>query len=367
MLKPPSKKALRVLGYLYFLVFIAVAFLNAQGAESAAAAEPGSRQEAIEMMGLGSQMNGLTAGNLPSWHIRVEFKLLDEKGNVADSGSWEEFWAGESQFKRSFTGTAFEVSEFGTPNGLKRIGSSAWPASLMWDMRKAIVDPLPREASLQNMDLETKDIKAKRLDGGKMDLVCFTLKAKPTATTARLYPDAVYCFDSKNPFLRTRGIFAAGEDTTANNPTLFHDHFVPGDLTILLNGKLALTAHVEIIEDLKSDDDSLFDVPAEAKAPVAETVGLNISTAEARGLLIKQVPPEYPAVAKAARVEGVVVLQALIGKDGQVQELAVESGSPLLQQAALDAVHQWIYRPYMINGKPKPVYTKINVVFTLTR
>jgi len=64
-------------------------------------------------------------------------------------------------------------------------------------------------------------------------------------------------------------------------------------------------------------------------------------------------------------VQGTVVLQAVVGKGGQVSELRILSGPPMLQQAALDAVKQWVYRPYLLNGSPVEVMTTVNVVFQI--
>lgn len=75
--------------------------------------------------------------------------------------------------------------------------------------------------------------------------------------------------------------------------------------------------------------------------------------------------PVYPPDAKAAHIEGTVVLQALIAKDGSIQNLRVVSGPPMLQAAAVDAVRTWKYRPYLLNGEPVEVETQINVVFSL--
>ncbi|HUY81403.1 MAG TPA: energy transducer TonB [Acidobacteriaceae bacterium] len=75
--------------------------------------------------------------------------------------------------------------------------------------------------------------------------------------------------------------------------------------------------------------------------------------------------PIYPAIAKAARIQGTVVLQATISRDGTIENLSVVSGPPLLQQAALDAVKTWRYRPFLLNGQPTQVQTKISVVFSL--
>ncbi len=81
--------------------------------------------------------------------------------------------------------------------------------------------------------------------------------------------------------------------------------------------------------------------------------------------LVHQVNPVYPPLARQTRVQGVVVLEALISMDGKVESLRVVTGHPLLTQAALDAVKQWRYRPTMLNGEPIEVITTVTVTFTL--
>lgn len=85
------------------------------------------------------------------------------------------------------------------------------------------------------------------------------------------------------------------------------------------------------------------------------------------GLLIRKVLPNYPAIGVAAHVEGTVVLEATISKSGTIENLRVASGPPILRQAALDAVQNWRYRPYLLDGEPVEVETTINVIFTLSR
>jgi len=80
---------------------------------------------------------------------------------------------------------------------------------------------------------------------------------------------------------------------------------------------------------------------------------------------MNRVQPQYPPLARQARVSGTVKLHAIIAKDGTVQELQVISGHPLLIQAALDAVRQWRYRPTLLNTEPVEVDTTIDVIFTL--
>ena len=83
------------------------------------------------------------------------------------------------------------------------------------------------------------------------------------------------------------------------------------------------------------------------------------------GNLIHRVQPVYPMTAKLARIQGPVVLRAVISKDGAIENLAVVSGHPMLVKAAIDAVSQWRYRPYMLNGDPYEVETQVTVNFVL--
>jgi TonB family protein len=106
-------------------------------------------------------------------------------------------------------------------------------------------------------------------------------------------------------------------------------------------------------------------MPTPGAAPPPRTI--TISPGIANGLLEEHRYPIYPVDAKRAGVQGTVVLEAIIGKDGTIRNLNVVSGPDMLQQAAIDAVHSWRYRPYMLNGEPVEVRTKINVIFTLGR
>jgi protein TonB len=76
------------------------------------------------------------------------------------------------------------------------------------------------------------------------------------------------------------------------------------------------------------------------------------------------VQPTYPPLARQARIQGVVILDAVIAKDGSVDELKVISGHPLLTGAAIDAVKQWKYKPTTLNGEPVEVQTTITVTFS---
>jgi protein TonB len=92
---------------------------------------------------------------------------------------------------------------------------------------------------------------------------------------------------------------------------------------------------------------------------------VRISQGVTQGMCIKKVEPAYPKIAQSARVTGSVILKAIIGKDGQIHELQVVSGHPMLINAAMDAVKQWRYRPYLLSGEPVEVETTVTVTFQL--
>jgi protein TonB len=86
-----------------------------------------------------------------------------------------------------------------------------------------------------------------------------------------------------------------------------------------------------------------------------------------QGYLIHRVEPIYPGIAKSAGIQGEVLIHALISTDGRIEQAQVVRGSPVLAQAAMEAIRQWRYRPYLLNDKPIEVDTEITVNFYLNR
>ena len=93
---------------------------------------------------------------------------------------------------------------------------------------------------------------------------------------------------------------------------------------------------------------------------------VRISQGVTKGLLVHRVEPSYPALARAARIQGEVVLTAVISINGDIENLQLVSGHPMLVPAAISAVQQWRYKPYLLNGQPVEVETTITVIFSLT-
>jgi TonB family protein len=104
--------------------------------------------------------------------------------------------------------------------------------------------------------------------------------------------------------------------------------------------------------------------PALLRGPLLQRV--RVSQGVIQGLIVTKVPPVYPPDARSARIQGTVVLKALISPTGDVESLSLISGHPMLAPAAIEAVKQWKYRPYLLNGNAVTVDTEITVNFTLS-
>jgi protein TonB len=131
---------------------------------------------------------------------------------------------------------------------------------------------------------------------------------------------------------------------------------VPGGI---LGGQLG-----GVIGGIISSTSKLAVVP-EPKAAIAKRV--RVSQSVSQGLLIYRVEPKYPPIAQQAHIQGIVILTAVIGKDGIIQRLQLVSGHPMLATAAIDAVKQWRYKPYLLNGQPVEAETTVAVTFRLQR
>jgi len=99
--------------------------------------------------------------------------------------------------------------------------------------------------------------------------------------------------------------------------------------------------------------------------PIFPFVALPVSQGVTGGRLTHKVEPIYPSDARTQHMEGAVMLDALVGEDGNVHEVTVTSGPPLLARAAAQAVKQWRYQPFQLNGKPVSIHNQITIQFKL--
>jgi TonB family protein len=138
-------------------------------------------------------------------------------------------------------------------------------------------------------------------------------------------------------------------------------------------------AYSENIKDIQPKDAAPSDTPQKppsdgaptaatpdsSKPTVAPPLRVRVSQGVTTGLILHKVQPVYPPAAKAARIQGTVLMRAVISKEGIIKDLSVISGPKELEDAAVGAVQQWRYRPYLMKGEPVEVETTITVIFSL--
>jgi TonB family protein len=124
--------------------------------------------------------------------------------------------------------------------------------------------------------------------------------------------------------------------------------------------------HAQALPGTASSHPPAAPPPKEAAKPVIPQ-RIRVGGPVQQAKLIRQPKPIYPPLAKQARISGVVRLNAIIGKDGTIQNLTVAGGHPLLVPAAMEAVKQWVYAPTLVDGEPVEVVTQIDVNFVVTQ
>lgn len=119
-----------------------------------------------------------------------------------------------------------------------------------------------------------------------------------------------------------------------------------------------------VIGGIITSTSNLASIP-KMSTPVVLPRRVRISQGVIKGMLIQKIEPNYPPIARSARIQGDVVLTAIISRSGDIENLALVSGHPMLVPAAMEAVKQWHYRPYLLNGEPTEVETTITVTFRI--
>lgn len=123
--------------------------------------------------------------------------------------------------------------------------------------------------------------------------------------------------------------------------------------------------NLDVVEDLPTTADAIFDAPLTALPVDLSKIQLYLLKGVAWPDVLKKAVPECPQAARASHIQGTVKVRATIGPNGRVESMQVLDGPKILRDAALDAVKQWIYRPFDVMGLPRPVEIDIQVVFTM--
>jgi hypothetical protein len=205
---------------LCLIAFVAVSIPSF--AQDAAATLP---TDPKALMLLAAKTNGLTGPDIQPWHLKATYKLLDEKGNITDHGTYEEFWASPTKFKRIYAGSAFVRIEYGTDHGMVHFGAQKWPSVYLSEMRRAYVDPLPNEEQIQNSNLATR-----KLEVNSQRLLCISVQSNSAAQAIGPKAIATDCFQNDTPLLRksTNSFLTV----LFTHGAKFQDRYLPNELQI---------------------------------------------------------------------------------------------------------------------------------------
>jgi TonB family protein len=316
-------------------------------------------------MKLAAELNGLDSNKLAPWHLKSTFQFYDPGGKPSEQGTYEEFWASTHKYKRVYTTPSSTQTEWATEDAkyyFDYTGSDDIPKIFLALIRLQTVSPLPPVAEIAKVDLK------ERIESvGNVRLVCVSLTQEilggAPSITHPVFTEGTYCFGEEKPILRIS--INGGIRSAANTLALFQDRYVAKSVTITGYGKPLLDIKLESLRGLQSVQPSDFDPPAEVLKKPLQLID-KISSGAAQEHILRKIPPVYPAEAKRLGIQGIVVLEARVGKDGHVQKLMpILSPDSTLTQAALNAVKQWQYRPFLIDGQPVEIKTEINVIFNM--
>jgi TonB family protein len=226
-----------------------------------------------------------------------------------------------------------------------------------------LLSPLPNKFATDSkyFSLESREVKI-----GSLKLPCVMLVPKFFSPSpprkARTGEFTTFCFDPHEPALLFTYWF--GQMRIEYNRTAeMQQHYLPLDFRVMEGSKEIFSAIVTHVDNLSPQDPEL--APAKGAKIIADDAIKHPANVK-NGRLIKGTSPIYPLQAQSEGKQGTVALAGTIGTDGRVQNLeVVASPSPLLTKAAEDAVQQWRYKPYTVDGKPVEVYVTFRVLFLL--
>jgi hypothetical protein len=305
------------------------------------------------LLALAAKKNGLqNAGSAP-WHLKATYELLDDKGAVKETGTFEEFWVSGNEYKLSYASPSFNQVVYSTKQGLFQSGSVRWPDGAASSVQEALFPALPSETALKKNKLGAAD---KRV--GTADLKCVSIKYD--SATAPSYINT-YCFDRSLPALRIIGSTLGTNQSLFNDVRSFHGTYVARDTSISRFGKPFEKVHVDSLESQQAVEENVLALSSDARA----VHNVSLATAvKVPGKIRHPASAECHLDAKPAGVQGTTVeVLALIKKDGSVADLAAVSGPPLLRKPAEDCVREWVFDPFLADGMPFEPTIAVDVRF----
>ena len=337
------------------IAYAVLAFSSLLAAPTAAqtASVPADRLNALRVS------TSLYRGDLKPWYLKIEAQINNTDGKPTDKATIEEWWGSENLDKRVYTTAKGKTTYLRKDDRTYRSDGYEYPGYFLDQLSTEIVNPVPFAKPIEKASVKKEDF-------GKVSLDCLEFDP-PVVVIAPPYKPSVYpklttqyCVSPEGDVLRA--ILGADHiDFLRNTLGKFQDRAVAIDVTARAGNIVRATAHIAALtsKPLPPDvfsTDGLIAQPSEPRS---------IPSGVMAGKLLSKQAPVYPELAKRQHVQGVVYLHAFIGKEGTIHSLELlSSPNSILNRAATDAVQQWTYQPYLLNGNPVEVETTIEVHFS---
>jgi TonB family protein len=289
-------------------------------------------------------------GNTP-FHLAMTFQLYDLDGKATKTGSFEGWWAapGSEKIVVHLPG----LNEDGSASA----GSDAAlvrDSYLVRQLLESAIHPVPAALRVAEA-MTTKTVKF-----GKIPLDCTAPEA--SALQAMNAQPATLCMAPQTTDLLILQGLGGKESLLRARTGKFHDTYVALELRIGYLGRDAIMGNVTTLQSFDPAKSEVKLPPPAASQPKAVQISGGVIAGHRTGF----VEPVYPDLAKIRHVSGLVLLQVVIGKDGSVERLVpIASTDSMFTNAAIQAVKQWKYSPYLLNGEPVEIDTTITVNFAL--
>lgn len=325
---------------------------------------PALPKEPAEIFAEASKLYDFASPALKPWHMRVNYEIYDEQGKSSGQGTYEYWWTSPDTYRSTWLRPGMVHTDWHVGGKHYSYGSGESLAYFERKIQSDLLTPLP-----DTSDLDSPTAKLLRRDQkfGGIKLPCVMIAHKMSSGPAEAMPFGLfptYCFNPDQTILRAYYAFGSTQVIYNKVVRLQGMMLLPREFAIFDGTRKVLSASVDVINGLAPNAKELT---PDANATTEGTPQrVEVKGEIFKGTLLTEVRPHYPPIAMQNHEQGKVVLRALIGTDGHVHDLSVQEGpNPSLVQAAMWAVSQWVYQPYLLNGQPVEVDTTINVVFQL--
>ena len=300
-------------------------------------------------------LTSLEGAAVKPWHLKLSVQLYDDKGKPSEQGDIEEWWAGPQQSLTTYSFPSYSGKLLKTTEGTFRTAHLGEPPLVVALLLDQIVHPMPKLS-----DIESSEPLIRKQTVGTLPLDCIML-AQPMkdipVEPLGMFP--TYCLDAEKDILRGTYVFGSVAAVQTSLGT-FQKLTVATNVAVNMGPLKLGEAHITTLAGIRPDPNQFL--KSDGLEPVGKIITVPGQFMDDQALV--KIPPVYPPEEKSKHIDGVIILHAVIGRDGHVHSLQIKSGDNAnLALSAMNAVRMWIYKPYLLNGQPVDVDTTIKVNF----